>query len=416
MIDNILLKKINDPSTRYASFGFIRRMSDCIYSNDSSGLTTNAYFHKKMSEVFSNSSRLIRNLFAFEFIKSLGLPVINITDIPSGEILPEMEGVFEYKYGIINTIIRFKPKKVGINADFITDIVKPDQFGEYENILKSFYVKKYYGSTKMGSNKKDCTNFFSSDPNSFRASLSSVSKKSEWKKRKFDMKEPFLYSLLELLSLSPRVKFFINPYTINGFYIATVNLSDNRNSFLPISKVTIGVDEYNDTFLKSSLNQVDFLSRFLRLRDLHGYNFGFIVEHEQQIYKSLAIVDFAQSFFMESYIISADKLGKDFLGCTYSGQKNEGLRMLSLDDENLDEKEKFMKTSFLKLEEKARFLNGFQALQEFQSRLRTPVPHNFGTDKTEYFLKQNVDGKYSFVKQDDILEIDEFALEKYFNE
>lgn len=83
-------------------------MTDCIYSNDSSGLTANAYFHKKMSEVFSNSNRLIRNLFAFEFIKSLGLPNINITDIPYGGILPKMEGVFEYEYGNINTIIRFK--------------------------------------------------------------------------------------------------------------------------------------------------------------------------------------------------------------------------------------------------------------------------------------------------------------------
>ena len=42
--------------------------------------------------------------------------------------------------------------------------------------------------------------------------------------RKFDLKEPFLYSLLNLLNFVPEVKFFINPYTIDGFYIATKNI------------------------------------------------------------------------------------------------------------------------------------------------------------------------------------------------
>lgn len=73
MIDTILMEKINNLDTRCISFSFIRRMTDCIYSSDISGLTMNAHFNKKMSNVFSNSSRLIRNLFAFEFIKSLNL-------------------------------------------------------------------------------------------------------------------------------------------------------------------------------------------------------------------------------------------------------------------------------------------------------------------------------------------------------
>ena len=71
MINNILKVKINDWDTRFISFGFIRRITDCIYNRDISGLSTYAYFNKRISIVFSNSRRLIRNLFAFEFIKNL---------------------------------------------------------------------------------------------------------------------------------------------------------------------------------------------------------------------------------------------------------------------------------------------------------------------------------------------------------
>ena len=200
LINNILAAKINDSKTRNISFGFIRRMTDCIYYNEFSGLTTNPYFKKRMSNVFSNSRRLIRNLFAFEFIKDLEL--FQIINIPSGEYKKE-NNIIEYKYDDGNIIIRFKPKEIGINSGFILNIIKIEKFNEKENILKSFYVKKYYGSTKSGSKNfedKESGTFFSSSAISFNASSSSIGKKSEWKKRKLDLKEPFLYALLNLLN------------------------------------------------------------------------------------------------------------------------------------------------------------------------------------------------------------------------
>ena len=83
-------------------------MTDCIYNGDISGLSTNPYFIKVISNIFSNSRRLISNLFAFEFIKSLEL--FQIKNIPSGEFCKK-NGVFEYNYNTNNVIIRFKPKK-----------------------------------------------------------------------------------------------------------------------------------------------------------------------------------------------------------------------------------------------------------------------------------------------------------------
>lgn len=83
LIDDILTVKINDTKTLLISFGFIRRITDCIYDENYSGLSKNIYFKKKMSNIFSNIRRLIRNLFSFEFIKILEL--FNITNIPLGE-------------------------------------------------------------------------------------------------------------------------------------------------------------------------------------------------------------------------------------------------------------------------------------------------------------------------------------------
>ena len=98
------------------------------------------------------------------------------------------------------------------------------------------------------------------------------------------------------------------------------------------------------------------------------FNFGLIVENSEQIYKSLAIIDFAQPIYMESYQFLSEKLKNEFLDCTYREQKNEGIRILILEN-NLDENVKFMKTSFLKVEEKIRFLNGFNVLKQFNNRI-----------------------------------------------
>ena len=312
LIDDILTKKINDSKTRLLSFCFIRRMTDCIYDEDYTGLSTNIYFKKKMSNVFSNSRRLIRNLFAFEFIKSLEL--FNITNIPFGEIVKGDEKI-EYNYIDNNTIIRFKPKEVGINSGFILYIIKYEKLNGEEKNLNCFYVKKCHGSPKDRSKnfkEEDSETFLHSSPISFNASFNSITKKSKLEKRKFDLKEPFLYALLNLLNFIPEVKFFINPYTIDGFYIATKSISDIKNRFISLSKISVGTNKDNDYFLKESLNQTDFISRFLRLRDLHNDNFGFVTEHNKETFKSLAIIDFAPPIFMESYKIPSEKLKTEF--------------------------------------------------------------------------------------------------------
>ena len=390
LIDDILTKKINDSKTRFLSFCFIRRMTDCIYDEDYTGLSTNIYFKKKMSNVFSNSRRLIRNLFAFEFIKNLEL--FNITNIPFGEIVKEDETI-EYIYRNNNIIIRFKPKEVGINSGFILYIIKNDN--GVEEILNCFYVKKYHGSTKAGSKnfkEEDSETFFYSSPLSFNASFNSIIKKSKLEKRKFDLKEPFLYALLNLLNFIPDVKFFLNPYTIDGFYIATKSISDIKNKFISLSKISIGTNKDNDNFLKESLNQTDFISRFLRLRDLHNDNFGFVIEHNKEIFKSLAIIDFAQPIFMESYRIPSEKLKTEFLNCTYSGQKNEGIRILNLDACYLDDNGMFMKNC-LKVEEKTRFLNGFNSIEQFKNRIENvKLPKiDFSEIKRDYFEDEEPD-------------------------
>ena len=389
----ILNNGINNKNTRFISFDFIRRMSDLILGEKISGLSTNIYFKKRMSKVFSNSRRLIHNLFAFEFIK--GLELFQIQNIPNGPFQIE-KNIFEYKYNDNKIIIRFEPKETGINLGFILNIKKIGQSNEQEKIINSFYVKKYYGSTNESSknfNKNESITFSISSAIKFTASLRSTETKSEWKKRKFDLKEPFLYTLLNLLNFVPEVKFFINPYTIDGFYIATKNISEQKNRFLSLTNISI--NNNNSNLIKESLNLIDFISRIFRLRDLHNDNFGFVVEQNQnqQVYKSLAIIDFAQPKFMESYQISPEKLITDFLKCNYSGQINEGIRILNSDENFLSETDKYMITSFLKVEEKTRILNGFNSLEQFENRIKAVELSqiNFSETKRKVFKDEEPD-------------------------
>jgi hypothetical protein len=196
-----------------------------------------------------------------------------------------------------------------------------------------------------------------------------------------------------LLNYVPEVKFFINPYTLDGFYIITKNISDQKNSFLSLSAISMKNVKDNHNFMNESINQADFISRIFRLRDLHNENFGFIVENSQQIFKSLAIIDFIQPIFMETYQISNEKLIKDFLNCSYSEQRNEGIRILTLDNCDLDEKEIYIKTVFLKVEEKTRIVNGFNSLQQFNKRIESAKIKqiNFSEIKEKIFKEEEPD-------------------------
>ena len=369
MIDSILNNSINQMNSRFISFGFIRRMSDLILDEKYSGLSSNIHFKKKMSKVFSNSRRLIRNLFAFEFIKSLEL--FQIQNFPTGPFQIGKD-IFEYKYTDNKIKIRFEPKEIGINSGFILNIKKSKESNEPEKIINSFYVKKYYGSTKESSKnlkKDDSLTFSISSAKTFTASLRSTKSKCEREKRRFDLKEPFLYILLNSLKIVPEVKFFINPYVLEGFYIATKNISDENNIFLPLSEINNKIIKDNSDFIKESLNLSDFISRIIRLRDLHNNNFGFKIGRNKNIIKSLAIIDFAQPKFMESYRISSDEMITQFLNCTYGGQANEGIRILNLDDCCKNETVEYIKNSFLRVEKKLRMLNGFNALEQFKKRI-----------------------------------------------
>ena len=139
---------------------------------------------------------------------------------------------------------------------------------------------------------------------------------------------------------------------------------DSDNTFLPLSEVIVNYNRIYDSLLSESLNQLDLISRFLRLRDLHNNNFGFITDKKTREYKTLTIIDFAQPIFMESYSVESNEIQNSFLSFTYSEQKNEGLRILILNNDNLNEEEKKIKELFLKSKnETVRFLNAFQALK-----------------------------------------------------
>ena len=115
---------------------------------------------------------------------------------------------------------------------------------------------------------------------------------------------------------------------------------------------------------------------------------------------------------MKSYSVESNEIQNSFLSFTYSEQKNEGLRILILNDDNLNEEEKKIKELFLKSKnETVRFLNAFQALQQFQSRLGNARPIDneeigeivfnfitFGEDTDDFQLRGILKQKLSEIK------------------
>ena len=65
IVEIILDEKINEQNTSLIYFDFVRRISDCIYNIDTSGFTTNVYFNKRLSNIFTNSRRLLWNILYY---------------------------------------------------------------------------------------------------------------------------------------------------------------------------------------------------------------------------------------------------------------------------------------------------------------------------------------------------------------
>jgi len=196
---------------------------------------------------------------------------------------------------------KFSSKKDGkINYSLkISNKPKGAQFGALCTVsdgstYKSFYVKTYYGyPAKANLNSEVAMN--ASISFKFSSNLIKYSYH-EPEYSQVDFKELFVYKVLELIDLGPKIHFMINPYLKDGVFLVTENLNDSENIFIEMSKTNeikfidiqsklndIRLGKYNDKEYQSYialivLLEIDIVKIIFTLNDFNTDNFGYLIK------------------------------------------------------------------------------------------------------------------------------------------
>ena len=208
--------------------------------------------------------------------------------------------------------LNFKKKGDGAQAGGILEYTK--QNGENNRI---FFVKTH----QEGSVISRTSDFFRS-PQSSRGS------------GPVNLKEMFVYKLLENLEVGPETFFFINPISNNGLLIATKDVVESKNDhnikFVTafsalgrrigspkiIKEDLSNLEKETIEKLKLEFLKMDLLARVLNINDLNEGNYGIIVNNDDSIdvnKLSIKIVDFrAPNIQLAGYDISKDIFIRNF--------------------------------------------------------------------------------------------------------
>ena len=200
--------------------------------------------------------------------------------------------------------IKFTSKKDGMTnySLKISNKQKGAQFGAFCTVsdgstYKSFYVKTYYGYPAK------------SNINSEAAINASISLKTssdligdsypEPEYSQVDFKELFVYKVLELMGLGPKIHFMVNPYLKDGVLLVTENLNDPEYKFIEMAKTieTEFIDiisilnklrlgklndkEYQTYNALIDLLEIDTVNRIFTLNDFNTDNFGYLIKKEE---------------------------------------------------------------------------------------------------------------------------------------
>ena len=151
--------------------------------------------------------------------------------------------------------------------------------------------KKYYLKAHQGypaTNEKDSYDAFKDTINRI-VSIEEIRNSSSFTKlHSLDLREPFMYKLLDELGFGPKTYIMINPYVIFGLFIVTEDLTLGNNLFYNVdefnSKIKIdqilNYDSPAQQFLTKSVTELSMLSCIFSLLDLHSQNWGFVAREE----------------------------------------------------------------------------------------------------------------------------------------
>ena len=270
-------------------------------------LISQSFYHSRTLLGISLSSEILKIVYGINEKLDISLEKIGYND----EKINLTEEIFKSssshnKKISKDYIFKLSSKKDGnINYSLkINNKPKGGQFGALctvsdGKIFKSFYVKTYYGYPAKANLNSEAAIYASL---SFKASSDIIGDSfPETEYSQVDLKELFIYKVLELMELGPKIHFMVNPYLKDGILLVTENLNDHDNSFFEMSKTTgegfiaiqfklndIRLGKYSDKEYQSynaliDLLEIDTVNRVFTLNDFNTGNFGYLIKNEEKL-------------------------------------------------------------------------------------------------------------------------------------
>ncbi|EAX88942.1 hypothetical protein TVAG_375900 [Trichomonas vaginalis G3] len=276
-----IISNIFEFDKKYDALEFIRSLSD-VERDDTALYCLPRGKISEVNRVFLGSRRIFFNVFVEQYLKrSQIFPYLIETD----DFGMELSGA---KFEIKTSGAQFGGK--------ITDTinnkvyyVKVHQNYPLKNMKDGLFVTEYQQELDEGNQ----SNFLNHMYDRTQA-------------RTVDLKEPFMYKVLESLKLGAKVDFIINPFINFGFYIVSESLSNDKQTFIDIksfreSEKTFCIQYYINDFRIDIVNSrtsfgelkqhfkrktivdltvIDIIFKIFSLRDAHCCNLGFIDKHD----------------------------------------------------------------------------------------------------------------------------------------
>lgn len=438
MIDKILNINLWHYDTRLRTYHDIRKINDLILYDD--GIITDVQKSKilnDMNKILVSSQRLLYNISLFQFFLPQSNELYDMTMKGTG-----FNDLITISYA--NSVNKRYQALMKNKSD-----VGGKQFGiilnlkEENQLNKKFFIKAYMGYY-TNAVKKSTGN--AETESTIQDNSHSVTGTTNIRVMNIlDLKEPFVYKVLEQLNIGPQTNFIINPYINNGFYIATDDLNiENKQKFIEIGSIKgntglenteLGFTNLLYTFLKSnnlSIQQnkdrdnvfvevikTDIIARLFKLRDFNTGNFGCIVKNDelnedgQFIEQTINSCEFKVVDFVvpEYNLYTNTEIGEQFLSGNTTIKYSKGSIMskilvertiTSKDDDTTVQEKKIQRN----LQEK--FYFGYKALSQLEKRLQI-----YGQKHQGLFVKEgNIEDTSSDIILTKLLETEAEGIKK----
>ena len=303
--DNIQMELFEDHSIRKQSFCFFRCISDISLHIDLSNPLPYDFLVNWLPYHLSRSKPILLFLVADFF----GHNILKIED-------PKID------FGIDRAIIDKKYKinffdKKGVHLGF--KVLFNNQ-GE----TSIFYVKRFHLTIDY-QRLSDSFSYGSNYSSNIRKKLLIFNRLNPLKLPLLDVKEPFIYKMLEFFGIGPEVQFLLNPFIKYGFFILTKSLKQENLDYVDFSEyIPLKSDNYKFSGLEVSYLIIQHISFLFLLGDLKYDNFGVQTINDVSIIK---IID----FLSPPHILYSDKIPSLYylgLPTVFSSSQSYGIKNL----------------------------------------------------------------------------------------